>query len=251
MARTLDDQTPGFVIHNAHQQQPVVDITQSIPNLSMVPIPQPQQLPPQTKPASPPSLPSLTAPLPILSQLQAAAKQIRAPTHDPSLKIARCRDVLFLVDPAQGNSVATDHPVGPVAVSDTALSHLAQIAVQIALQLASSWSPSEGRPKMPLHVAEAISIHATLASMGSFPKFVRHNPRTALHDFETATWFRLGRDYENFNDHDHAKECFECGAKLGVESCIHVRLSQNFYISVDLQQRMGMGHLLGQLSLPQ
>jgi len=249
MARTLDDQvhqqqqinyTPGFAIPNAYPsqpytQQPVVNITQSIANLSMVPIPQP---PPPPKPASPPpALPSLTAPLPILSQLQAAANQIQAPTHDPALKIAWCRDVFFLVDRSQGNAVATDPPVGPVTISDLALSHLAHIAVQIVLQLASSWSPGEGRPKMPLHVAEAISIRATLASTGSFPEFVRHNPRTAFRDFEAAArggfvgaWFRLGRDYENFNDHAHAKECFERGAKLGVESCIYVSLSRYFQI---------------------
>jgi len=245
MARTLDDQiqqqttinyTPGFVIPNNYQYQPpppVADITQSIANLSMVPIPQP---PPPTKPASPPpSIPSLTATLPILSQLQAAANQVQLPTHDSALKIAWCRDVFFLVDRAQGNSPATDPPVGPVTISDPALSHLAQIAVQIALQLASSWSPGEGRPKMPPHVAEAISIRATLASTGSFPEFVRHNPRTAFRDFEAAArgghvaaWFRLGRDYENFNDHAHAKECFERGAKFGVESCIYVCLSQIF-----------------------
>lgn len=274
MARTLDDQvyqqqqttsinyTPGFVIPNAYptQQyntQPVVNITQSIANLSMVPIPQP---PPPPKPASPPpSLPSLTAPLPILSQLQAAADQVQVPSHDPVLKIAWCRDVFFLVDRSQGNSAATDPPVGPVTISDPALSHLAHIAVQIALQLASSWSPGEGRPKMPLHVAEAISIRATLASMGSFPEFVRHNPRTAFRDFEAAArggfiaaWFRLGRDYENFNDHAHAKECFERGAKLGVESCIYVSLLLFFQISLlkNKLQRMGMAHLLGQLSLP-
>ena len=251
MARTLDDQvyqqpqlnyTPGFAIPNAYpsqqyKPQPVLNITQSIANLSMVPIPQPP--PPPKPPSPPPSLPSLTAPLPILSQLQAAAKQVQNPTHDPALKIAWCRDVFFLVDRSQGNSPATDPPVGPVTISDLALSHIAHIAVQIALQLASSWSPSEGRPKMPLHVAEAISIRATLASTGSFPEFVRHNPRTAFRDFEAAArggfiaaWFRLGRDYENFNDHAHAKECFERGAKLGVESCIYVSLFRYFQISL-------------------
>ena len=84
---------------------------------------------------------------------------------------------------------------------------------------------------IPLHVAEAIYLRATFAASGAYPDQVKQNPRAAFRDFEqaarsgyNAAWFRLGRDYENFNDAVHAKDCFERGVKLGVESCCYVSL---------------------------
>lgn len=95
---------------------------------------------------------------------------------------------------------------------------------------------------MPIYVAEAIFLQATFAASGAYPDQVKQNPRMAFRGFEQAArggfagaWFRLGRDYENFNDAAHAKDCFERGAKLGVENCCY---------------RMGMAHLMGQLDLP-
>ena len=178
-------------------------------------------------------LPSLTAPLPVLAQLQAAAPVVQQPTHDPALRVAWCRDVFSLVDRATRAPSTTDPPVGPVNIPDPSLLRLAHIAVPLVLQLASS---SQGQ-KLPLYVAEAVAMRATLSSTGAFPEHVRHNPRTAFRDFETAArngfvsaWFRLGRDYENFNDHAHAKDCFERGVKLNVESCLYVRLSYFIYV---------------------
>ncbi|KAF8809152.1 HCP-like protein [Phlegmacium glaucopus] len=221
MAQTLDDQLPSRNPWPSHR---------SMANLTF-----------QSKPLSPqPSLPSLTAPLPNLAQLQSAASIIQSPTHDPALKVAWCRDVFFLIDLAQQNTVpGADPPVGPAIITDPLLSRLAQIAVPLLLQLSQSHNPAQG--KIPPFIAEAISIRATLAATGAFPDFVKHNPRSAFRDFETAArggfpaaWFKLGRDYENFNDHVHARDCFERGVRLNVESCLY---------------RMGMAHLLGQLSL--
>jgi len=157
-------------------------------------------------------LPSLTVPLPVLTQLQAAAPIVQQPTHDPVLRVALCRDVFSLVDRSTRASSMTDPPVGPVSIPDPSLTRLTHIAVPLVLQLASSF---QGQ-KLPLYVAKAVALHATLSSTGAFPEHVCHNPCTAFRDFETAarnsfssTWFRLGRDYENFNDHSHAKDCFE------------------------------------------
>lgn len=186
----------------------------------------------QTKSLSPqPSLPSLTASLPNITQLQSAANIIQSPHHDPALKVAWCRDVFFLIDRAQRNVVpGADPPIGPVTITDPLLSNLAQIAVPLVLQLSQSHNPAQG--KIPPFIAEAIYIRATLAATGAFPDFTRHNPRSAFRDFETAArggfpaaWFRLGRDYENFNDHVHARDCFERGVRLNVESCLYVRYS--------------------------
>jgi len=95
---------------------------------------------------------------------------------------------------------------------------------------------------IPVHVAEAIFIRATLESSGAFPEDVPLNPRVAFRDYEQAAragyaqaWFKLGRDYEGFGDLKHARTCFERGVKAGNESCLY---------------RMGMAHLLGQLGLP-
>ena len=227
-----------------------------MPNLNFQPSPPPPPpLPPPIQapsfPEAPPfpqapqaplaALPSLTAPLPVLSQLQSAASAIQSPAHDPALKVAWCRDVFFLIDRANRESVpGADPPVGPVTITDPTLLRLAQIAVPLVLQL-SQYSPSQG--KIPFFIAEAISMRATLAATGAFPDYVRLNPRNAFRDFESAArggyaaaWFRLGRDYENFNDHQHARDCFERGVRANVESCLY---------------RMGMAHLLGQLSLQQ
>lgn len=235
------------VSNSAYTEPNQAEVTQSLANLSMAPTatylpppppPQFQQTPKVSSP--PPALPSLTASLPILAQLQTAATVVQSPNHDPALKIAWCRDILFLVDRSQGTGTpSTDPPIGPISISDPALARLAQIAVPLILQISNTNTQGQ---KMPPYVAEAISMRANLAATGAFPEFIRHNPRAAFRDFEAAArggfaaaWFRLGRDYENFNDHAHARDCFERGIKLGVESCLY---------------RMGMAHLLGQLSLP-
>jgi TPR repeat protein len=194
-----------------------------------------------TRPISPPrpSVPhSLTAPLPIISTLSAALPAIQNPTHDPNLKVTWCRDVLFLVN-RHRQIASTDAPVGPAYISDPQLARLAQVAVPLILQIAAIQPVPN---PMPPYLAEAIYFRATFAASGSHPELVPHNPRAAFRDFEQSArgghapaWFKLGRDYENFNDIAHARECFERGVKLAVESCTY---------------RIGMAHLMGQLALP-
>ncbi|KAF9029962.1 hypothetical protein BJ165DRAFT_1378429 [Panaeolus papilionaceus] len=240
----------------------LADVTQSIANLNinLAMPPPPAQLQPQSAPAGPipapapgvvaasgtgaAGLPSLTAPLPNLTQLDQACTAIQSPTHDPALKIAWCRDILFLVERARDPpGPQSDPPVGAIAIADPVLKRLSGVAVQMVLGMASQGgAQGQGGGKLAPHVAEAIYHRAMLTATGAFPQLIGHNPRTAFRDFEAAArggypaaWFRLGRDYENFNDHAHAKECFERGVRYGVESCIY---------------RMGMAHLLGQLSLP-
>ena len=166
-------------------------------------------------------------------------QQILNPSHDPSLRIAWCRDVFFLIERThQTGYPYTDPPIGPIILSTATpegsiLKSLADSAVPLVLQIAASLpvppSNASATPKLPLYVAEAIAFRAFLQSTGAFPSFVPHNPRAAFRDYETAgrngfasAWFRLGRDYENFNDHQHAKDCFERGVRLGVESCLYV-----------------------------
>ena len=205
----------------------VQDVSQSIANLSLVSpppaLPSAQNPPPQM--ASPQPISSISAPLPQLAQLESATPVVTSPNHDPALKIAWCRDIFFLVERQRHEVVtpSTDPIVGPVNINDPALARLAPLAVQMVLQLSSQ------QPMVP-YVAEAIYWRAMLAASGGFPAQVKQNPRVAFRDFEAAAraghgpaWFRLGRDYENFNDHTHAKDCFERGVKLGVESCLYVR----------------------------
>ncbi|KIK76997.1 hypothetical protein PAXRUDRAFT_168151 [Paxillus rubicundulus Ve08.2h10] len=181
--------------------------------------------------------PSLTAPLPSVQSLTAALPTVQQPNHDPTLKVNWARDVFMLVDRTQQNSGDTP-PVGPVTIPDPQLLRLSQVAVSLVIQIASAHHPAP----LPVHVAEAIYLRATFAASGAYPDHIPHNPRIAFRDFEQAAragyaqaWFRLGRDYENFNDVTHARDCFERGVKLNVESCVY---------------RMGMAHLMGQLGLP-
>src|SRR6266550_6691402 len=185
--------------------------------------------PPPKAPSPPPTLdaPSLTAPIPTIASLQAVALSVQQPNYDQLSKVAWSRDVIFLVNRSQQNS-STDPTTGPASIADPNLIRLAHIAVPIILDIASR---AQQNQPCPPHVAEAIYIRATLAASGAFPDLLRQNLRSAFRDFETAAragyasaWFRLGRDYESFNDFARAKDCFERGVKLGVESCCYVRL---------------------------
>ncbi|KAH9910439.1 HCP-like protein [Epithele typhae] len=186
--------------------------------------------------------PSLTAPLPTVAILSVQQSAIQQPGGDPARKVIWCRDVFSLVDRAQqlrnqnANPTSTDGPaVGPAQIDDPEVQKLVNVAVPVILQI--SQSPSQG--PMPPYLAEALYMRALCASTGLYPQFIPHDPRNAFRDFERAAkaghhaaWFKLGREYENFGDLQHAKDCFERGMKHGVESC--------FY-------RLGMAHLMGQL----
>jgi TPR repeat protein len=192
------------------------------------------------KPGSEP--PSLTAPLPTISSLIAALPSVQTPNNTPASKIAWCRDVIGLVDrlyviPNQTGSA--DPPSGPIHVADSELNRLVEIAVPMVLQYAN---PNPVPQQLPLHVAEAIYLRAKFESNGGYPQFIPQNPRMAFRDYERAAragfataWFKLGRDYENFGDSQHAKDCYERGIRNNNESCLY---------------RMGMAHLVGQLGLP-
>ena len=156
------------------------------------------------------------------------------PSHDPALKINWARDVLMLVDRAQQNASGDAPPVGPATIQDPQLLRLVQIAVPLVVQIASAQHPTP----IPVFAAEAIYLRATFSASGAYPDHVQHNPRIAFRDFEQAAragyaqaWFRLGRDYENFNDALHARDCFERGLKLNVESCVYVGPSFRFFPS--------------------
>ncbi|EPQ52010.1 HCP-like protein [Gloeophyllum trabeum ATCC 11539] len=200
---------------------------------------------PPAKPPSPPraqaGVPSLTAPLPTTASLAAVLPSVQRPDADPAARVSWCKDVLALVD--RVHHAGADAPVGPAHIADAQLQRLADLAVPMLLQIAAATQQQQHQQSpMPRHVAEAVYLRATIQATGAYPQYCPHNPRAAFRDFEqaarsgyAAAWFKLGRDYENFNDLQHAKDCFERGVKLGVESCLY---------------RMGMAHLMGQLGLP-
>lgn len=182
-------------------------------------------------PAAPPQMPlaangtggvpALTAPVPTIASLAAAAP---AAGTDPQTRIAWCRDVAFLVERLQQSTTAAEPATGPARIADPELARLAPLAVAYVLALAAG-PPAPAAP----WVAEAVYLRATFAASGAYPEQVKQNPRAAFRDFEAAArgghaaaWFRLGRDYENFSDYAHARDCFERGARAGVESCVYV-----------------------------
>ena len=173
--------------------------------------------------------PSLTAPLPTISSLIAALPSVQTPGNVPASKVAWCRDVLGLVErlyvvPNQTGSA--DPPPGPINVADQELNELVEIAIPMILQFAN---PNPVPQPLPVHIAEAIYLRATFEATGAYPQFVPQNPRMAFRDFEraarggfSAAWFKLGRDYENFGDFSHAKDCYERGIRSSNESCLYV-----------------------------
>ncbi|KAI0915854.1 hypothetical protein AcV5_003348 [Taiwanofungus camphoratus] len=201
----------------------------------------PPALPPQ-QPANTSAPPSLTASLPTVSSLSAQLSAVQQSSSDPGRKVAWCRDILSLVDRVQQliappDNSSVDVPSGPARIDDPELQRLVNVAVALVTKLAS-----QQQTPLPLHVAEAVYLLATCEASGAYPQFVQQNPRSAFRHYEQAAkagyhaaWFKLGRDYENFGDATHAKQCFERGVKYGVESCLY---------------RMGMANLMGQLGLP-
>jgi hypothetical protein len=222
----------------------------------MPPTPAPMAIsaaPPLPPPSS--STNALTAELPSIKTLLEAMPAIQQPHFDPSLKITWARDVLFLADRAhhlhvtlttQGVAPSLTDPIVaplPFAALDPDLAQMVTAAVPMVLGICAPFPAgqphsSSSAPLEPWQ-AEAIYMRAVLSSTGAFPTHIAHNPKLAFRDFETAArggyagaWFRLGRDYETFGDLKHARECFERGARLGVESCLYVRASFRAYLSL-------------------
>lgn len=189
--------------------------------------------PPPQQPANTTGPPSLTAPLPTIAGLAALIPSVQQPTFNPASQVAWIRDVLSLVDRSQQQATSststttTDAAVGPAHIADPELQRLVNAALPLLLQISSQ----QQQTPLPPHIVEAIYLRATCEATGAYPQFIQHNPRTAFRNFERAAkagfhaaWFKLGRDYENFGDMGHAKDCFERGVKFGVESCLYVRL---------------------------
>ncbi|KAI0281783.1 hypothetical protein BGY98DRAFT_931865 [Russula aff. rugulosa BPL654] len=184
--------------------------------------------------------PALTAPLPTIASLIAGLSSVQS-GNNPASSVAWCRDVFGLVDRlyvAPNQTGSADPPSGPIHVADQELNNLVEAAIPMVLQIANTNTPPQ---PLPLHIAEALFLRATFEASGAYPNFVPQNPRAAFRDFEraaragfSAAWFKLGRDYENFGDFAHAKDCYERGIRNNNENCLY---------------RMGMAHLMGQLGL--
>jgi hypothetical protein len=183
---------------------------------------------PQKKGPDSNSPPSLTAPLPTIASLIAGLPSLQT-GNNPVSRMAWCRDVINLVDRlyvAPNQTGSADPPSGPIHVTDQELNNLVETAIPMILQIAN---PNPSPQQLPLHIAEAIYLRATFEATGAYPQFVPQNPRMAFRDFEraaragfSAAWFKLGRDYENFGDFSHAKDCFERGTRNNNESCLYV-----------------------------
>lgn len=119
-------------------------------------------------------------PIPTVQSRSTALPTIKQPAHDPPLKLTWAHDVLLLVDCTQHPS-ATDIPAGPVTITDPQLQRLISTAVPLVQQLATI-----NHHPLPLFIAEAIYLCATLESSGTCPDRIPHNPRQAFRDFKAA-----------------------------------------------------------------
>jgi hypothetical protein len=172
--------------------------------------------------------PALTAPLPTIASLIAGLSSVQS-SNNPASTVVWCRDVIGLVDRlyvAPNQTGSAGPPSGPIHVADQELSNLVESAIPMVLQIANT---NPAPQPLPLHIAEALYLRATFEATGSYPKFVPQNPRMAFRDFEraaragfSAAWFKLGRDYENFGDFPHAKDCYERGIRNNNENCLYV-----------------------------
>lgn len=187
--------------------------------------------------------PSLVFPLPSIFDLKEVQPHVDELPIDA--QVSWIRDILYLATRATSpspSSAGTDLQTGPIIFEDTELQLLADSAVAQLLKIVPT-VPTAGT-RMSKAKAEALYIRATLTASGAFPTLIPQNSRVAFRTFEAAAraghhaaWFRLGRDYEAFGDSQHAKDCFERGARPGSDdvSCLY---------------RLGMARLMGQLDLP-
>jgi hypothetical protein len=174
------------------------------------------------------SPPSLTAPLPTIASLIAGLSSVQA-GNNPASTVAWCRDVIALVDRlyvAPNQTGSADPPLGPIHVADQELNNLVETAIPMVLQIANT---NPAPQPLPLHIVEALYLRAIFEATGAYPQFVPQNPRMAFRDFEraarggfSAAWFKLGRDYENFGDFTHSKDCYERGIRNNNENCLYV-----------------------------
>jgi hypothetical protein len=172
--------------------------------------------------------PALTAPLPTIASLIAGLSSVQS-GNNPATTVVWCRDVIGLVDrlyvvPNQTGS--SDTPSGPIHVADQELNNLVETAIPMVLQIANT---NPAPQPLPHHIAEALYLRATFEATGAYPQLVPQNPRMAFRDFEraaragfSAAWFKLGRDYENFGDFSHSKDCYERGIRNNNENCLYV-----------------------------
>lgn len=154
--------------------------------------------------------------------------------HDPFNQIKWAGKVLKFIEKSQSepkpspeNSNATT-----TRISDPLLVKYTDVALKTILKHASASQP----------LAEALYLRADLASTGSFPSYKSKDLKMAFRDFEAAAnlgyklaWFRIGREYEAFEDWDRAVGAYEHGMSLGDCASIY---------------RLGMSYFLGQLQLP-
>ncbi|KAL1719141.1 hypothetical protein EV715DRAFT_251876 [Schizophyllum commune] len=242
---------PAFPTASATMQQNA-PLVQSMQNLSFepqaprapqrvtsaiydAPVPQPRVPSPPRNVVGKDGLLQITMPLPSIPTLLAAMPTVSQPTHDPALQMAFVRDVFILL--AQEYPALLQSNSGMITLENDDLQTLLVASVDIINRLAAM----QTQPITP-PVAEALFHRAMLSASGAFPSLAKHNPRSAFREFEMAAkngqpkaWFRLGRDYEAFNDESRAKDCFERGARAEDEACLY---------------RLAMAHLLGQLGLP-
>jgi len=230
---------PPAASHSHAAQQPLHQTEQSQPPFLPFPRPSSPSDPlssamaslsfsdtPQKKTPDSNGPPSLTAPLPTIASLIAGLPSVQA---NSASKVSWCRDVIGLVNRlyvAPNQTGSADPPSGPIHVADQELNNLVETAIPMVLQIANL---NPAPQSLPLHISEAIYLRATFEATGSYPRFVPQNPRMAFRDYEraaragfSAAWFKLGRDYENFGDFSHAKDCYERGIRNNNESCLYV-----------------------------
>lgn len=189
---------------------------------------------------SPGKPPILTASLPTIESLTAAAASV-ASQDNPSRKLTWSRQVLNLVDRTLNLEQALNPPLNPAtdapSISNPSLLVLTDQAISQILAICDT-----AQAPYPPHVAEAFYLRGTLAASGMFPQYVPRDLRSSFKDYEMAArngyhagWFKIGRDYEGVQDSRRAKDSFDRGVRLGEKNCLYVRRLFYFYCCVPIR----------------
>ena len=128
---------------------------------------------------------------------------MRDAANDPAKKVRWAKEVFKYLERNQSGGTSISDPQWVAWVDE---------AVKLVLTHSSSMPP----------VPEALFWRAHLAMQGTFPTIIAKNPKTAFRDFEAAAnaeyapaWYRIGKEYEHFNDIERARDAYAKGIGLG------------------------------------
>ena len=173
----------------------------------------------------------LTYLLPDLPKLEADRERMLA-SGDAPRKLKWAAEVMRFVERKADSSKITEAPL--VQYIDEAIGIVSALPPHTCVEILTLASASQINKQAGGSdpVAEALYLRGDLQASGAFPTYLRKDLRSAFNDFElaarmgySASWFRIGRDYEVLGDVSRAKIAYDHGATAGDVGSVYVSVT--------------------------